>query len=209
MEERSNAAGTGGPASGRPRLADAWTLPNLLSIVRILLTPVFVVLTVSGRPWPAFIIFLVAGATDALDGLAARALNLRSALGLWLDPIGDKVLLTSAFVILTIPGLARPNTLPVWLTVVCVGRDAAIALSALILCAARGRRNFKPVLAGKASTVCQVFLIYLVLYLNVTGRPVPALVWLYGLTAGLTAVSFVQYGIIGARLLREDRAPAA
>jgi cardiolipin synthase len=183
------------------------SLPNLLSFSRILLTPVFVVLVIRGRPWAAFFVFLVAGATDALDGFAARALHLKSTLGLWLDPIGDKVLLTAAFVVLTLPGVAQPNALPLWLTGLCVGRDVAIALGAMIILAWRGRRTFKPVLAGKASTVCQVFLLYIVLYLNAVAKSPELLGWLYVLTGLLTAVSWVQYGFIGVRMLRENRVP--
>jgi len=191
------------------RRSEILLLPNLVSLSRILLTPVFVVLIVQRRPWAAFAVFVVAGATDALDGFTARALRLKSALGLWLDPIGDKVLLTAAFVVLTIPALAQPNTLPLWLTGLCVGRDAAIALGAMIIMALRGRRTFKPVLAGKASTVCQVFLIYFVLYLNAAGKSPQSLAWFYVLTALLTAASFVQYAFIGVRMLREGKIPPA
>ena len=187
------------------RPSDFFTLPNLLSLSRILLTPLFVVLVVRGRPWPAFFVFLVAGATDALDGFAARTLKLKSTLGLWLDPLGDKVLLTAAFVVLTIPAIAQPNTLPLWLTGLCIGRDAAIAMGALTIIALRGKRAFRPVLAGKASTICQVFLMYFVLYLNAAGASPRYLGWFYVLTALLTAVSWVQYGFIGARMLREGR----
>jgi cardiolipin synthase len=194
------------PASGK-RLPEILLLPNLLSVLRILLTPLFIVLMIQRRPWPAFIVFLVAGATDALDGFAARALHLKSTLGMWLDPIGDKILLTAAFVVLTIPALAQPNTLPLWLTALCIGRDVAIALSAVVIMALRGRRTFKPVLAGKASTVCQVFLMYFVLYLNATGKSPQSLGWFYVLTALLTAVSFVQYAFIGVRMFREDKLP--
>jgi len=196
------------PASGK-RLPEILLLPNLLSVLRILLTPLFIVLMIQRRPWAAFIVFLVAGATDALDGFAARALHLKSTLGMWLDPIGDKILLTAAFVVLTIPALAQPNTLPVWLTALCIGRDVAIALGSLIIMALRGRRTFKPVLAGKASTVCQVFLMYFVLFLNATGKSPQSLGWFYVLTALLTAVSFVQYAFIGVRMFREDGLPPA
>jgi cardiolipin synthase len=191
------------------RRSELFTLPNMLSLSRILLTPVFVVMMVQKRPWAAFIVFLAAGATDALDGLAARWLRLKSTLGLWLDPMGDKVLLTSAFVVLTLPAIAQPNTLPLWLTALCVGRDVAIALGALIIIALRGKRTFKPILAGKTSTVCQVFMIYFVLYLNAVGKSPQSLGWLYVLTALVTAMSFVQYGFIGVRMLREDRIPRA
>jgi len=192
--------------AGRERRSELLTLPNMLSLSRILLTPVFVVLMVQKKPWAAFIVFLAAGATDALDGLAARWLRLKSTLGLWLDPIGDKILLTSAFVVLTLPVLAQPNTLPLWLTGLCVGRDVAIALGALIIIALRGKRTFKPVLAGKASTICQVFMMYFVLYLNAVGKSPQSLGWLYVLTALLTAGAFVQYAFIGVRMLRQGRA---
>jgi cardiolipin synthase len=191
--------------AGGARLSEALTLPNLLSLSRILLTPVFVWMMVQKKPWAAFIVFLVAGATDALDGFTARLLRLKSTLGLWLDPIGDKVLLTSAFVVLTLPALSQPNTLPLWLTGICIGRDIVIALTALVLIALRGKQTFKPVLAGKASTVCQVLVLYFVLYSNAVGRSPQALAWLYVLTAMLTCVSWIQYGFRGIALLRGRR----
>lgn len=189
-------------------MREIFLLPNLFSLARIALTPAFVVLMVRHELWPAFVVFLIAGATDALDGFAARTLKLKTTLGVWLDPIGDKVLLTAAFVVLTIPAIGVPNALPLWLTAVCVGRDIAIALSALVIVLLRGKRTFPPSLAGKASTICQVFLIYVVLYLNASGKSPEALGWLYVLTAVLTAVSFVQYAFIGVRMLREPHVPA-
>lgn len=176
--------------AGRPEVL---ALPNILSASRILLTPVFVWLMLEGMAWPAFFVFLAAGATDALDGFAARTLRLKTNLGLWLDPAGDKVLLTAAFVLLTIPSVGRPNALPLWLTALCVGRDAAIALGALVIVALRGKRTFKPVLAGKLSTIAQVLVLYIVLYANAAGWTPGFLLWLYVLTAGLTLLSWAQY----------------
>ena len=186
-------------------MKDILRLPNLLSLSRVLLTPVFVLLMVERRPWAAFAVFVVAGLTDALDGFTARTLRLKSTLGLWLDPVADKVLLTAAFVVLTLPALARPNTLPLWLTLLCVGRDVAIAAGAVLILALRGKRTFPPMLAGKASTVCQVFLLYFVLYLNAAGRSPAVLTGFYVLTAALAVASFVQYAFIGASMLREGR----
>jgi cardiolipin synthase len=188
-------------------MREIFLLPNLFSLARIALTPVFVVLMVRHEPWPAFIVFLIAGATDALDGFSARALKLKTTLGVWLDPIGDKVLLTAAFVVLTIPAIGVPNALPLWLTAVCVGRDVAIALSALVIVLLRGKRTFPPSLAGKASTICQVFLIYIVLFLNATGRTHGALRWLFYSAAALAAASFVQYFVRGINLLRRRPGP--
>ena len=186
-------------------MKDILRLPNLLSLSRVLLTPVFVLLMVERRPWAAFAVFVAAGLTDALDGFTARTLRLKSTLGLWLDPVADKVLLTAAFVVLTLPALARPNTLPLWLTLLCVGRDVAIAAGAVLILALRGKRTFPPMLAGKASTVCQVFLLYFVLYLNAAGRSPAVLTGFYVLTAALAVASFVQYAFIGASMLREGR----
>lgn len=185
------------------------TLPNLLSLSRVLLAPVFVVLMVQGKAWPAFWVFLAAGATDALDGFAARALKMRSTLGVWLDPLGDKVLMTAAFVVLTIPALARPNALPLWLTALCIGRDVAIALSALVIVSLRGKQTFKPTLVGKISTVVQVLLVYDVLFLNAAGRTQAALPWIYLLTAALAVASWVQYGVRGVGILRRKSGSAA
>lgn len=205
MDELNGAAGTAGAPARRARGAELFLLPNLFSLARIVLAPVFVILMVRHEPWPAFLVFLAAGATDALDGFTARALKLKSTLGLWLDPIGDKLLLTAAFVVLTIPSVAVPNALPIWLTALCIGRDVAIALGALVIVLLRGKRTFPPSLAGKASTICQVFMIYFVLYLNVVGRSPESLGWLYVLTALLAAGSFVQYVFVGLRMLRLPR----
>jgi cardiolipin synthase len=190
-----------GPRDGARR-SEILTLPNLLSMTRILLTPVFIWMMVQRRPWAAFIVFVAAGVTDALDGFAARLLHMKTTLGLWLDPIGDKVLLTAAFVVLTLPALGRPNTLPLWLTAISIGRDVAIALGSLIIISLRGKQTFKPTLVGKASTVCQVLVLYFVLFSNATGRSPEALGWLYVLAAVLTSVSWVQYGFRGVAILR-------
>jgi cardiolipin synthase len=198
----SEALKPGSPGTGRGRRSDILALPNLLSLSRILLTPVFVWMMIAKRPWEAFFVFLAAGATDALDGFAARRLNLKTSTGLWLDPAGDKILLTAAFITLSIPALARPNTLPLWLTGICVGRDVVIAGTALLIVLLRGMRTFKPVLAGKASTICQVLVLYVVLFFNAVGRSPAALLWLYLLTAALTLISWVQYGFRGLAMLR-------
>ncbi len=195
--------------AGRARRPELFTLPNILSLSRVLLTPVFVGMMITKKPWAAFFVFLAAGATDALDGLAARLLRLQSTLGIWLDPLGDKVLLTSAFVVLSLPALSQPNTLPLWLTAICIGRDVAIAVTTLVLISLLGKQTFKPVLAGKASTVCQVFLLYCVLYSNAVGRSPQALAWLYVLTALLTCISWIQYGFRGIALLRARREGAS
>jgi len=173
------------------------TLPNILSLMRILLTPVFIWATVQRRSWLAFGVFLLAGATDALDGFTARHFRLKTNVGLWLDPLGDKTLLTAAFVVLTFPRWSTPNTLPLWLTVICVGRDVLIALGALIFVWIRGRTQFRPSLLGKASTVFGVVVLLVVLVLNGLGMSLGSLGILYFLTAALTGLSGVHYIVAG------------
>jgi cardiolipin synthase len=173
------------------------TLPNVLSFMRILLTPVFIWALVQRRPWLAFGVFLLAGATDALDGFTARYFRLKTNVGLWLDPMGDKILLTAAFVVLTFPRWSTPNTLPLWLTAICVGRDVLIALGALIFVWIRGRTQFKPSLLGKASTVCELMVLLVVLLYNGLGRSPGSIGVFYVLTAALTGLSGVHYIIAG------------
>jgi cardiolipin synthase len=193
------AMGTDETGTNGERTSKIVTLPNVLSFTRILLTPVFIWAMVQRRPWLAFGVFLLAGATDALDGYTARHFRLKTNLGLWLDPMGDKVLLTAAFIILTFPRWSVPNVLPLWLTVVCVGRDVLIALGALVFIAIRGRTVFPPTLPGKASTICGVMVLLVVLFANGLGTSPGFLGGLYVLTAGLAGFSGIQYVILGIR----------
>lgn len=179
------------------RSSKVLTLPNILSFMRIFLTPVFVWALAHRRPWLAFGLFLLAGATDALDGFTARYFRLRTNVGLWLDPVGDKVLLTAALVTLTLPALAQPNTLPLWLTAICIGRDILIALGSLIYVWIRGRTQFKPSLLGKASTICEVMVLLVVLLYNGLGISPGPMGIFYLLTAALTGLSGAHYIVAG------------
>ena len=101
------------PVTAEPIL----TLANQLTLLRLLLIPAFVLCVVYGRFGWALVIFVVAGATDALDGLIARRANQRTSLGAWLDPAADKLLLVTTFIVLTLPNLGLPNRVPLWLTI--------------------------------------------------------------------------------------------
>jgi cardiolipin synthase len=181
------------------RTSEIITLPNILSLTRILLTPVFIWAMVHRRPWLAFGIFLLAGATDALDGFTARHFRLKTNLGLWLDPMGDKILLITAFIFLTFPQWSAPNVLPLWLTAICIGRDVLIALGALIYIWLRGRTVFRPTLLGKVSTVCEVMILLTLLLWNGLGTSPGFLHGLCILTAVLTGSSGIHYIILGMR----------
>ncbi|HEV7518959.1 MAG TPA: CDP-alcohol phosphatidyltransferase family protein, partial [Thermoanaerobaculia bacterium] len=93
-----------------------FTIPNLLSILRMGLVPFFIISVLGGEPRRALLIFVAAGITDALDGAIARLYGQQSLLGAYLDPIADKLLLTSAYIILSIPGLHHGTPIPVWVT---------------------------------------------------------------------------------------------
>ncbi|MDH4197557.1 MAG: CDP-alcohol phosphatidyltransferase family protein, partial [Candidatus Aminicenantes bacterium] len=131
------------PASPRKR-PEFFNLPNIITLSRVLLTPVFLWLLLAGRLWAAFAVLVVAGTTDVLDGFAARQWGLKTRTGVWFDPAADKLLLTTAFVALTLPAVAGRFALPVWLTGVVIGRDVFIALGSAVIVLTRGPRPFYP-----------------------------------------------------------------
>jgi len=169
------------------------TLPNLLTLSRILLVPVFLWMMLEEKPVEAFLVFLLAGLTDVLDGLAARLRHQRSRLGLWLDPAADKILLTAAFVLLGLPGLSKPNAIPFRIVLIVIGRDVLIAIAALLLMRLKGQKAFYPTLMGKVSTVSQISTVLVVLILNSLGRTSSILSWFYDATLAATIFSGVQY----------------
>lgn len=135
------------------------TYANQLTILRMIFAPCFVVLIVYGHPKAATYIFILAAITDALDGLLARKLQQKTVLGSYLDPMADKILLTAAFVTLTIPSLPLVAHIPVWLTILVISRDLLIALSSLIIHLQTNHSHFPPSLLGKCTTASQVSLV--------------------------------------------------
>lgn len=125
------------------------TLANQLTLLRMLLIPAFVILTAYHFLGWALVTFVVAGVTDMLDGVIARWSNERTNVGAWLDPAADKLLLLTAFVVLTLPDLDLTNRLPIWLTVVVISRDVIIVLTVAIINLAVGPRTFRPSVFGK------------------------------------------------------------
>jgi cardiolipin synthase len=142
------------------------TLANQLTILRIVLVPAFVLLLVYERLGTALIVFLVAGMTDALDGLAARLSGQRTSLGAWLDPMADKLLLVTTFIVLTLPAIPLTNHLPVWLTVLVISRDVVIVAFVAIVNLAVGPRTFRPSLLGKSATAVFIVTSVVILYFN-------------------------------------------
>lgn len=140
-----------------------WTFPNLLSFSRLALTPLFVIALLQDKAERALALFVIAGATDAADGIAARWLGQESKLGAVLDPIADKLLLTSAFVMLTIPGLHGGVRIPVWVTVLVIARDVLILAVSLAMFLSLEISSFPPIGLSKLNTAAQIVTVLLVL----------------------------------------------
>jgi cardiolipin synthase (CMP-forming) len=147
------------------------TAANQVTLLRMLLIPAFVILVVYGHLGWALIVFITAGITDALDGLIARRSRQLTNLGAWLDPMADKLLLVSTFVVLTLPGIGLVNRIPLWLTVLVISRDVVIVLTVAIVNLAIGPRTFRPSMFGKAATVTYIVTSVVVLYFNYLERP--------------------------------------
>jgi cardiolipin synthase len=146
------------------------TAANQLTILRMLLIPAFVILLLYGyRGW-ALVTFFLAGITDLLDGLAARWSGQKTTLGAWLDPMADKLLLVTMFVMLTLPGISSANRLPLWFTVLVISRDVAIVTTVAIVNLAVGPRTFRPSIYGKIATATYIMTGVVALYFNYLER---------------------------------------
>src|SRR3954468_6700688 len=172
-------------------LGPLFTAANQLTLLRMLLIPFFAILGIYGyRGW-ALVVFFVAGVTDLFDGLIARMTGEKTTLGAWLDPMADKLLLVTMFVMLTVPGLGDPNRLPLWFTVLVISRDIAIVATVAVVNLAVGPRTFRPSIYGKIATALYVLTGVAALYFNYLGQPsmlVQALIW------GSLAITFISAG---------------
>lgn len=145
------------------------TAANQLTILRMLLIPAFVILLIYGyRGW-ALVVLLAAGATDMLDGLIARTTGQNTELGAWLDPMADKLLLVTMFIVLTLPGIGA-NKLPLWFTILVISRDVAIVATVAVFNLAVGPRTFRPSIWGKLATATYIFTGLVTLYFNYLER---------------------------------------
>ncbi len=165
------------------------TLPNLITIFRFLLVPVVIYALLHGAMATALIVFIIAGASDAIDGIIARFFDQQTTLGAWLDPLADKALLVSVFISLAIIG-----TLPDWFVFIAVSRDAlimgAVAISSLV----GDPLEVKPLFISKATTLAQIVLASLFLAVEAFGLfPANFLLVAVWFTAGLTIASGASY----------------
>src|SRR4051812_22197999 len=158
-----------------------------------MLIPAFVLLTVYGHLGAALAVFFVAGATDAIDGLIARLTSHPTSFGAWLDPMADKLLLVTTFVVLTLPQIELTNHVPLWLTILVISRDIVIVGVVAIVNLAVGPRTFRPSMLGKLATATFIVANVVIMYFNwlmTRSILVDAAIWI-ALT--LTVVSSADY----------------
>ncbi|MEW6324464.1 MAG: CDP-alcohol phosphatidyltransferase family protein [Nitrospirota bacterium] len=176
-------------------------LPNILTVLRILCVPVFIDLVIYGRFEYALGLFVIAAATDGLDGLIARLSNQRSRVGMYLDPLADKMLLTSAFITLSIM-----QHVPIWLTTIVVSRDVILASGTLLLHLLNVQIDITPTWLGKVTTVLQLGYVVLQLTLVALAQSNGWLDQAALLAAAVTVGSGLQYVYRGVRSMRTEPA---
>ena len=180
-----------------------FTVANQLTLLRMLLIPAFIVLIVEGELGWALAVFALAGVTDALDGVIARWSRQRTTLGAWLDPMADKLMLVSAFVVLTLPNLGLTNKLPLWLTALVISRDVGIVITVAIVNLAIGRRTFQPSMYGKIATAIYIVTVTMAMLFNYLGYHSPLVdLCIYGSLA-ITLVSGFHYIWHASRILSQ------
>lgn len=169
------------------------TIPNLLSILRMGLIPWFAISVLDGDASRALLIFAIAGVTDALDGFIARFWRQQSPLGAYLDPLADKLLLVTAYVMLSIPNLRIGLVIPAWVTALVITRDVVIVVVALVMHLAAGISRFPPSALSKINTATQLLAIIFVLLSNRSPLLETIATFLVFLVAALTLGSGIEY----------------
>ena len=174
-------------------------IPNLLTLFRIFLVPIFVILLIYGQTFYALLTFMTAGVTDALDGFIARVFNQKTVLGAYLDPIADKLLLVTSYIVLAIISIIPP-----WLAVLVISRDIFILIGVAVLFINHKSFEVRPTLLGKVSTFFQLTTVVIALS---AAQPLltlqPFLIWSSYLTAALTILSGFHYAFIWVRQMGE------
>ncbi len=176
-------------------------IPNLLTLIRIILVPIFVILVMHASFVAALAVFVIAGITDGLDGFLARILGQQTVLGSYMDPLADKALIISSFVILSVLKI-----IPGWLAVVVISRDCIILFGISVLFLMSVSFEIRPIYISKATTVLQLMTVLLVLihkclpvYDNHT-----IIVTLFGVTAFFTVVSGFYYIFKGIKFINNS-----
>jgi cardiolipin synthase len=183
----------------------ALTPANQLTLLRVLLIPALVICIAYGYLGWALVAFVTAGATDALDGLIARRSGQKTTLGAWLDPMADKLLLVTTFVVLTLPDTGLTSRLPIWLTVLVISRDIVIVLTVAVVNLAVGRRTFRPSMLGKVATGVYIVTCLVALSVNYLGRTTWILTVCVYASLAITILSSLHYIGHTARIINEEQ----
>ena len=169
------------------------TAANQLTILRVLLIPAFVIQLLYGHRGWALVTFFTAGITDLFDGLIARKAGQKTDLGAWLDPMADKLLLVTMFIVLTLPGIGSVNQLPLWFTILVISRDVAIVATAAVINLAVGPRTFRPSIFGKIATALYIMTGVVTLYFNYLEEKSPIVTAFLYASLALTFISAGHY----------------
>ncbi len=173
-------------------------LPNYITLARVILIPFFIDFMIYGYYQEALLVFGAACVTDALDGLIARVMNQKTALGAFLDPMADKLLILSAFVTLVVL-----NKVPFWLLIIVVSRDAILTLGGLVIYFMKNSLKIEPSLLGKLTTVLQLAVVVLSLLFMNFGIGMEYTKVLQWMTGAVTFASGTQYIMRGIKLVEE------
>jgi cardiolipin synthase len=173
-----------------PILRQLRAAPNLLTLLRLFIVPFLVLAILDGHYRTAFALFALAGVSDGLDGLLARWLKQQTSLGLYLDPIADKLLLSTLFIVLTHVGLVQR-----YVTVLVFSRDLGLVLIGMVLFATHTLRVFHPTRFGKLNTCIQILTLGVVMLNPLFRLPLMHAVdaWLLRLTAFCAVASAAEY----------------
>jgi cardiolipin synthase len=175
------------------RLKGPWTLPNFITLLRLAALPFFLFSIAAGRLGIALVIFVAAGISDGIDGYLARRFNMKSALGAYLDPIADKLLMMSSYLFLAVPSFPAAVKVPVWLAVMVVSRDLLLMTVALLLILTSDHRSFPPTWLGKVTTVTLILTVLFVLCANLWAWPMAVVQIAFGAAAVTTVLSGFHY----------------
>ncbi|MBM3772277.1 MAG: CDP-alcohol phosphatidyltransferase family protein [Acidimicrobiia bacterium] len=178
-----------------------FTLANQLTLLRMLLIPAFVLLVIYEQLGWALTVFIVAGVTDGLDGLAARYTGQKTSLGAWFDPAADKLLLVTTFIVLTLPGLGLENRLPIWLTILIISRDVGIVLTVAVINLVIGPRTFRPSIYGKIATVTYIVTAVVAMFFNYRGYASPVVTVFVYASLAITLISGLHYVFHASRIV--------
>jgi cardiolipin synthase (CMP-forming) len=187
------------------------TVPNMLTVFRMVLIPVFVTMLFYQRFIVALAVFVCAGLTDGLDGLLARRFDQRSQLGTVLDPIADKLMMVTAFIVLSMRGIFPPPVpshlpVPFWVTIAVISRDVFIIVGAAAINIMTGFRGFRPSWLGKVNTTVQIVAIAAIMFAAsvpyYTGYYLPTV---YATVFTFAVLSGLHYIFFASKLLNEDR----